>query len=175
MTVPERETLGTGYVAVTHNGTIREHIRHHTRLRLPRTTQVDSELLARIAQRHTDAEGTALDAVLADLTPLDGSMSLALVATTRAEEIILLKGNMPLDVRIQPRTRVLVYASEARILDRALTGEAGWEPLPLAYGEGLIVNTHTWTHRCVPFIFQGLTTMAGNSYTGAITRKDPSR
>ena len=97
------------------------------------------------------------------------------MATTRPEEIILLKGNMPLEVRIQPRTRVLAYASEARILDRALIGEAGWEPLPLAHGEGLVVNTHTWTHRRVPFTFQGLNTMAGHSYTGAITRKEHSQ
>jgi hypothetical protein len=175
VTVPDHGLQGTGYVALTHNGTIREHARHHMRLRLPRTTLVDSELLARIAQRHAGANGIDLEAVLDDYTPLDGSMSLALVATTRPEEIILLKGNMPLDVRIQPRTRVLAYASEARILDRALTGEAGWETLPLAHGEGLVVNTHTWTHRRVPFTFLGLTTMAGNSYTGANTRKERSQ
>lgn len=161
-----------GAILTCHNGTLLGTQRHFARLGLPRTAQVDSELLARIAQRHTDAGGIALDAVLGDLIPLDGSMSLALVATTRPEEVILLKGNMPLEVRIQPRTRVLVYASEARILDRALTGESGWQPLPLAHGEGLVVHTHTWTHRRVPFTFQGLDTMAGTSYTGANTRKE---
>jgi len=136
--------------------------------------QMDLEL-ARIAQRHAGTTGIDLEAVLDDYAQLDGSMSLALVATTRPEEIILLKGNMPLEVRIQPRTRVLVYASEARILDRALTGEAGWQPLPLAHGEGLVVNTHTWTLRRVPFTFQGLNTLASASYTGAVTRKERSR
>jgi len=164
-----------GAILTCHNGTLLGIQRHFARLGLPRTAQVDSELLARIAQRHTDAGGIALDAVLGDLIPIDGSMSLALVATTRPEEVILLKGNMPLEVRIQPRTRVLVYASEARILDRALIGEAGWETLPLAHGEGLVVNTHTWTHRRVPFTFQGLNTMAGHSYTGENTRKEHSQ
>jgi glucosamine 6-phosphate synthetase-like amidotransferase/phosphosugar isomerase protein len=162
-------------LAVTHNGTLSAVQRHFARLGLPRTAQVDSELLARIAQRHAGTSGIDLDAVLGDFSQLDGRMSLALVATTRPEEIILLKGNMPLEVRIQPRTRVLVYASEARILDRALTGESGWEPLPLAHGEGLVVNTHTWTLQRVPFIFQGLDTSASTAYTGAITRKERSR
>lgn len=164
-----------GSLALTHNGSLRAWERHFNRLQLPRTTQVDSELLARIAQRHAGAEGIDLEALLAELYPLDGSMSLALVATTRPEEIILLKGNMPLEVRIQPRGRVLLYASEARILDRTLAGEAGWEPLPLARGEGLVVNTQTWTLQWVPFTFLGMHSEAGNTYTGAITRKDRPR
>jgi len=162
-------------LAVCHNGTLSAVQRHFARLGLPRTAQVDSELLARIAQRHAGTSGIDLDAMLGDFSQLDGRMSLALVVTTRPEEIILLKGNMPLEVRIQPRTRVLVYASEARILDRALTGEAGWEPLPLAHGEGLVVNTNTWMQRRVPFTFLGLTTMAGHSYTGENTRKEHSQ
>jgi len=162
-------------ILLTHNGTVLDHIRHTVRLRLRQSTQVDSELLARIAQCHTGTGEIDLDAVLADLAPLDGSMSLALVATTRPEEIILLKGNMPLEIRMHLRTRVLLYASDARILDRSLAGEAGWEPLPLTHGEGLVVNTHTWTHRRMSFTFQGLDTSAGASYTGAIIRKERSR
>jgi len=162
-------------ILVTHNGTVVDHVRHAARLRLTRTTQVDSELLARIAQHYTGITGIDLDAVLADIAPLDGSMSLALVATTRSEEIILLKGNMPLEVCIQPRTRVLLYASEARILDRVLGDEAGWEPLVLAHGEGLVINTQAWTMRRVPFTFQGIACATGNNYTGASLRKDQQR
>lgn len=163
-----------GQLALCHNGHVPAVSHHFRRLCLPRSAEVDSELLACLAQRHAGADGLDIPAFLTDLEPLDGRMSLALVTTTRPEDIILLKGNMPLEVRIQPRTRVLLYASEARILDRALTGESGWETLPLAHGEGLVVNTDTWTLRRVPFTFQGLTTMAGNSYTGAITRRERS-
>ena len=162
-------------ILVTHNGTILDHRRHATRLHLARTTQVDSELLARIAQRHIGAQGIDIDAFLNDLIPLDGSMSLALVATTRPEEIILLKGNMPLEVRIQPRTRALLYASESRILDRAIATEEGWEPIPLAYGEGLVINTQAWTLQRLPFTFQSIQTETGASYTGALSRKDRLR
>jgi len=167
------EVLGS--LALSHNGTIRQPNVHFDRLRLPRTAQVDSELLARLAQRHTDAHGINLDAVLAEFALLDGSMSLALVATTHPEEIILLKGNMPLEVRIQPRTRVLLYASEARILDRATDGETGWEQFPLTHGEGLVINTQAWTMQRLPFTFQSIRTETGTTYTGAIARKDRSR
>jgi len=161
-----------GRLALSHNGTIRQPSIHFDRLRLPRTAQVDSELLARLVQRHTDAHGIDLDAVLAEFSLLDGSMSLALVATTRPEEIILLKGNMPLDIRMHRRTRVLVYASEARILDRALAGGTGWEMVPLAHGEGLVIDTHAWTMHRLPFTFQGIQADTGNTYTGARARKD---
>lgn len=162
-------------ILLTHNGTISDHARHYTRLHLPRTTQVDSELLARIAQRHTNVDGIDVNAFIADLAPLDGSMSLALAATSRPEEIILLKGNMPLEVRIHRRKRVVLYASEVRIIDLALDGDAGWEEIPVAYGEALVVNTNTWAMERMAFSFQGLQTAAGHSYTGTITRKDRQR
>ena len=164
-----------GQVALTHNGTISDHAHHLARMGLPRTTQVDSELLARIAQRHADEHGIDVEAFLADLAPLDGSMSVSLVATTRPDEIILLKGNMPLEVRVHPRRRVLLYASEAHILDRVIGEEAGWKPLPLAYGEGLVVNTQAWTMQRLSFTFAGLQTAAGQGYTGTTTRKDRQR
>jgi len=128
-------------ILLTHNGTISDHMRHYARLRLRHATQVDSELLARIGQHHAGTTGVDLDAYLDALQPLNGSMSVALVATTRPDEIILLKGNMPLEVRLHRRKRVVLYASEARILDMALDGEAGWEEIPVVPGEALVFNT----------------------------------
>jgi len=171
----ENHPISTPPVLVTHNGTVIDHVWHATRLRLRQATRVDSELLARIAQHHTGMQGIDIDAVLADLLPLDGSISLALVATTQPEEIILLKGNMPLEVRVHKRTRALLYASETRILNRAIGDQDGWEPLPLAHGEGLMINTQAWTLQRMPFTFQGLDTMAGHSYTGTTTNKERQR
>lgn len=163
-----------GQVALTHNGTITDHTYHLKQMGFPRTTQVDSELLARIAQQHSGQDGLNLDAFLADLAPLGGSMSLALMATTRPEEIILIKGNMPLEVRINPHSRTLLYASEVRILDQTIGNEAEWESLPMAHGEGLIINTHDWKMRRVPFTFRGIDAKTTASYTGATQRKDKS-
>jgi len=158
-------------ILLCHNGVVAEVQRHFRRLQLLRTAEVDSELLLRLAQRHAGADGLDVPAFLTDLEPLDGRISLALAATTRPEELILLKGNMPLEIRMQAERQVLCYASEARILDIALAGDAGWQPLTLARGKGLIVNTQAWTLQRVPFVFQGLQTDAGQGYTGASTRK----
>lgn len=170
--VVARNCSGLGQVALTHNGTIADHTYHLKQMGFSRTTQVDSELLARIAQQHSGQDGLNLDAFLADLAPLCGSMSLALMATTRPEEIILIKGNMPLEVRINPHSRTLLYASEIRILDQTIGNEDGWEELPMAHGEGLLINAHAWKIRRVPFTFRGIDAKATASYTGATHRKD---
>jgi len=128
-------------LALTHNGTVAQPDHHFAQMCLPRTAQVDSELLARIAQRHADEHGIDVEGFLDTLTPLEGSMSLALVATNRPDEILLLKGNMPLEVRLHRRRRLLLYASESRILDAALGDDAGWEEMPVAPGEALVINT----------------------------------
>jgi amidophosphoribosyltransferase len=137
----ENHPICTPPILLCHNGTIYEHAHHFSRLHLRRTTQVDSELLARIAQHHTGIAGVDITSYLDALAPLDGSMSVALAATTRPDEIILLKGNMPLEVRLHRKKRVVLYASEARILDVALDGETGWEVIPVLPGEALVFNT----------------------------------
>lgn len=160
-------------LALSHNGTLRNVSRLFSQLGLPRTAEVDSELLIRLAQRHVLDDHLDVAAFLDALAPLEGSLSAALVATSHPEEILLLKGNMPLKVRLHAGRQVLVYASESRILERALDGEAGWSPLPLQLGEGLVINTHAWTLQRVPFVFQGLQTGADLSPTGSPTRKKP--
>ena len=149
----ENHPIWTSPVLLSHNGTICDHARHATRMGLEQATDVDSELLARIAQRHTDGNGIDVQAVLAALKPLTGSMSMAMVATCRPDEVVLLKGNMPLAVWVHPQERVLIYASETEILEDVVGGEPGWKNLPLAYWEGLVFNSAKWSYRRVPFSF----------------------
>jgi glucosamine 6-phosphate synthetase-like amidotransferase/phosphosugar isomerase protein len=140
-------------VLACHNGFIRDPDGWSKRLSLPRTAQVDSELLLRLAQRHADADGLDLPAFLADIAPLEGRMSCTLVATTKPEEVILLRGNMPLEVSLHRRLKLLAYASEATILARGLTDD-GWATVPVAEGEGIAVDAGNLAglRRCrVPF------------------------
>lgn len=137
----------------------------------------DSELLARIAQRHTGEHGIDVEGFLDALTPLDGSMSLTLVATSRPNEIILLKGNMPLEIRIHRRKRVLMYASEPRILDAAIGDEAGWEEMPVASGEALAISIAAiHAPRRLRFAFEGMIRQtAWRRFTGACVSRAWSR
>lgn len=160
--------LDGGYrLALTHNGTIYDSDAHFARLGLTPQTQVDSELLARLAAQATDADGLDVGAYLDALYPLDGSLSLALTASSHPERVLLVKGNMPLAVRAHHARRLLAYASEATIVDRALAGQPGWEPLPLQYGEALWLDSAAWTLQRWEFTFTGMCQMtAAASVTG---------
>lgn len=161
----ENHPLSAPPVLLTHNGTIAEHARHFSRLGLCRTTQVDSELLARIAQRYAGSAGLDVESFLDALAPLDGSMSLALAATTHPEELILVKGNMPLEVRISRSKRLVMYASEDRVIEAATRGAAGWQEIPVAPGEALVFTTAAiHAPRRSWFTFRGLRRHAAHQW-----------
>ncbi|MHB1002061.1 MAG: class II glutamine amidotransferase [Armatimonadota bacterium] len=131
---------GLGHLALTHNGTIKSIEQHFKRLKLPRTAQVDSELLLRLAQRHAGKHGLDIDSFIDYLPALNGRMSMATVVTSKPNEIILLKGNMPLEVRFNPKRKIIAYASEPEILYDALKGDS-WQTVPVSAGEGLVIDS----------------------------------
>jgi len=118
-------------VLLTHNGSIRNVDHHFRRLNLPRTAQVDSELLLRIAQRYSGENGINVEAFIENIRALDGRMSLAMAATSKPDEVILLKGNMPLEVWYHPTLNVLIYASETSIINTAVGKVYGWIGIPI--------------------------------------------
>lgn len=132
---PGSETV----VAVSHNGAIADPDRHFRRLKLPRRADVDSELLLRIAERHAGDSGLDIEGFLAGIESLDGLMSASIVVSSKPGEIILLKGNKPLEVRYHPGLEMVAYASEEEILEAALILD-GWEDVALAPYEGMLIQ-----------------------------------
>lgn len=126
-------------VATTHNGSLLDVERHFRRLGLRRMAQVDSELLLRIAERHSSEAGLNIGGLLDDLEQVDGLMSVAFVVSSRPDEIILLKGNRPLEVRYHGGLGIVAYASEAEIVEGALVRK-GWQEVTLDHYEGLIIH-----------------------------------
>jgi len=117
---------------------------------------VDSELLAQLANRHAGEAGIDLAALCEDLCHLEGRMSAVMVSRTQPGTIILLKGNMPVEVRWHPRLRVWAYASESAILTWALAGKNGWEPVPVPANHVLVVRTLSdISVNMIPFKFNG--------------------
>ncbi|MHB1000827.1 MAG: class II glutamine amidotransferase [Armatimonadota bacterium] len=131
---------GHGHILLTHNGSILQPESHFRRLGLSRTAQVDSELLLRIAQWHSDGNGLDINGFIDYLPHLHGRMSLATVVTSKPNEIILLKGNMPLEVRYNVKNNLIAYASEPGILHDALY-EDQWQAVYVSAGEGLVVDS----------------------------------
>lgn len=106
-------------VALTHNGTITNADALFRRLKLPRVAEVDSEILLRLAERNTTCSGVDMDGFIDDLACCAGRLSVVSVASTRPAEILLIKGNQPLEVRYNADLSVLAYASGPEIIANA--------------------------------------------------------
>ena len=153
---PENNHPLTGYCVLTHNGHISNADALFRRHNLPRAAQVDSEILLRLAERHTSPAGIDVPSYLHALESCTGRIAAVLVAKARPEQILLLRGNMPLIIWYHPVLKALAYASDEAILQSAVGDPAAWLPLPLAPGEALLVDTSTWVMERMPFSFLGM-------------------
>jgi len=113
--------LETAACLGTHNGTILNADELFRTLRLPRTAEVDSEVLFRMVDRaKSDREFKSMLALCA------GSTSAAWVRRDAPGKLRLLKGDMPLDAAYAPKLRALFYSSEAWMLRSVLARQAHW-------------------------------------------------
>ena len=102
----------------THNGHLSNADQLARELRLPRTAEVDSEVLFRLIDRsRDDSEFKSL------LARCRGRISAAFVRLDEPAKLRLLKGDMPLYAAHVPRLRAVFYASEAWMLRAALDGQ----------------------------------------------------
>jgi len=132
------------HCVLTHNGHISNADALFRRHNLHRAAQVDSEILLRLAEKHTSPAGIDIPSYLHALESCTGRIAASLVATSRPEQVLLLRGNMPLIVWYHPGLHALAYASEEAILQSAVGDASDWLPLPLAPGEALLVDTSNW-------------------------------
>ena len=156
-----------GEVIISHNGHISNADALFRRHNLHRAAQVDSEILLRLAEKHTSSAGIDIPSYLRSLEDCTGRIAAVLVATARPEQVLLLRGNMPLIVWYHPELRALAYASEIAILQSAVGDPAAWQALPLAPGEALVVDTSSWAMDRLPFSFLRMGQHVGwQRYTG---------
>ena len=111
--------LETATCLGTHNGTVLNADELFRTLRLPRTAEVDSEVLFRMVDRAKgDAEFKSMLALCA------GPTSAAWVRRDEPGRLRLLKGDMPLDAAYAPKLRAVFYSSEAWMLRSVLARQA---------------------------------------------------
>lgn len=104
-------------LCATHNGHLSNADQLARELRLPRTAEVDSEVLFRLIDRSRDDR--EFESLLARCR---GRISAAFVRLVEPDRLRLLKGDMPLHAVHVPRLRSVFYASEAPMLRAALDG-----------------------------------------------------
>ena len=121
--------LRAGAVIGTHNGTLYNADHLFRRFGLPRHAEVDSELLFRLADRHTPEDAIDPAGLTQALRLCRGQMSAVMASILDPATILVLKGNKPLSLWLHRQRRVVAYASEARFLMDALGDAPGWRPL----------------------------------------------
>ncbi|MHB9124570.1 MAG: class II glutamine amidotransferase [Armatimonadota bacterium] len=139
-------------VLLCHNG----HVSNHTRLfemtGLRREVQVDSEILLRFAERNIHSGGIDIHGLADDLSRCRGKLSLVAVSTNRPDQVLLIKGNMPLELWHNKKHRLLAYASETQILEQSVGDADGWRALEIPPWSIAVVDTrHLLPIRCYAF------------------------
>ncbi len=123
--------LRTGHCLVTHNGTILNADYLFHRFRFGRHAEVDSEIIGRIADACIVDGRIDVKALHDRLSLCRGQMSVVIVAKTDPGNVIIAKGNRPLELVYHPKLRTVFYASSAKYLQVALADYPGWERWPL--------------------------------------------
>ena len=106
--------IRAGNVIGTHNGTILNADSLFVRFGLPRSAEVDSEFLFRLADASLVGGCIDLTEVKAGLALCEGEVSAVMASRSSPEEVILVKGNRPLEIRYHNAHQVVVYASDNR-------------------------------------------------------------
>jgi len=111
------------------------------RFKLRRFAQVDSELLFRLAARAARSGQMDVEWFKERLRRCRGQITAVLASRLDPETIIVLKGNKPLELRINRGHRAVLYASDPAFLDAVLAEERGWRELSVP-AMSLIVFRH---------------------------------
>ena len=117
---------GAGVIIGTHNGHILNADDLFGKLRYPRTAQVDSEIILRMAQDAIKSDSIDKSALLRLLSRCKGQMSVVMTLLSEPERIIVVKGNKPLELLYNKKRDVLLYASVLDFMADILLQEGGW-------------------------------------------------
>ena len=110
----------------THNGHISNWKALFTSLGYPRTTEVDSEIILRMALDAVIDASIAKSALVRLLSRCKGQMSAVMILLSEPGRIIVVKGNKPLEFLYNKKRDVLLYASELDFMSDILLQEDGW-------------------------------------------------
>lgn len=123
--------IRAGEVIGTHNGTITNARYLFAHFGLPRQTEVDSELIFRLADA-TLADGRIdVREFTAHLALCKGQISAVMASLLNPREMVVIKGNKPLELLYDRDRQIVIYSSDAGDLDTALAGDRGWKPIDL--------------------------------------------
>lgn len=124
--------IRSGCCLATVNGTIFNADVLFEKFNLTRFAEVDSELIARLADYYAPDGKIKVGRFLNSLKYCRGQLTSILTSFIAPEEVIVLKGNRPLSLRYNKKLKAIFYSSEEIQLDAVLHGEGNWIKLKLA-------------------------------------------
>jgi len=125
--------IKSGCCLATANGTIFNADELFRKLRLHRFAEVDSELIARLANRHAPDGEILVRNFVHSLRLCRGQISAVVASFLDPFKVIILKGNKPLSLRYSAKYRAIIYSSDELHLDIVLDTEGDWKPLEMEY------------------------------------------
>lgn len=123
--------IRAGEVIGTHNGTIINADSLFARFGLQRSAEVDSELIFRFANSTLLQGRIDIATLKSRLALCKGGISAVMASRTSPEEVVIIKGNKPLEIRYSQAHQAVVYSSDARYPDMALAADRSWKPVSL--------------------------------------------
>jgi glutamine phosphoribosylpyrophosphate amidotransferase len=121
--------IRSGAICGTHNGTIINADALFRKFDLPRFAEVDSEILFRMTDATVRDSRIDIEALTERLALCRGQISAVMASKLDPKAVIVVKGNMPLELRYHPEHQVIVYASDPWYLDVALSSGLGWQEI----------------------------------------------
>ncbi len=125
------EPIRACHVIGTHDGRITNADELFIRWGLPRFSEADGEILFRIADENVEDGAFQLDRLRPLLQSVRGSLTAVLTSRVAAGEVLVIKGNRPIDVVYHSERAAVLYASERRFLDEAVAEESGWQAIEI--------------------------------------------
>lgn len=122
--------LVAGRIWGTHNGMLSNASELFRHFGFPRTGQVDSEIIFRMADDTIRNGRIHVPDLLDYLSLCRGQMSAVMVTTTDPGTVLIAKGNKPLEFRYHRQYHAIAYASDPSYLDDALEEDLGWDEIP---------------------------------------------
>jgi glucosamine 6-phosphate synthetase-like amidotransferase/phosphosugar isomerase protein len=126
------QPIRAGHVIGTHDGRILNAEDLFARWGLRRFSESSSEVLFRMADELVEDGAFQVDRLRQRLREVRGSLAAVMTSRVAAGEVLMLKGNRPIELAFHPEDHAILWASERRFLDAVLGDEAGWEPVDLA-------------------------------------------
>ena len=146
--------IKSGCCLATANGTIFNADELFKKLKLRRFAEVDSELIARLADKHAPDGEILVRNFVHSLRLCRGQISAVVASFMDPCKVIILKGNRPLSLRYSAKYRAIIYSSDELHLDIVLDTDGDWKPLEMEYMSCGIFNAKDLpTFEVLPFNF----------------------